>query len=205
MPPASIPAIIPLSLLEAVRTLDAPVADGLAEHPPEVARRLGMNATVSAQIGRYVRAAEKDGGVPTAEVVQVFRLVARRPDAELVFADAGRRAARYVARRNGGAGARERRPTGLARRLALRKAARAARTSFAGELSVAEGLATVRVASPLSVAAAPDGAACRYYAAAFGELLRLTIGFEGAMAHEACRGRGDAECCWRAVPGDDYE
>lgn len=203
---STIPAIVPLSLLEAVRTLDAPVADGLEmpEQSPEVARRLGLNATVTAQIGRYARAVERSGEVPLAEVVQVFRLVARRPDADLVFADAGRRAARHAAGRNG-RGAPEAAPTGLARRLALRRARRALRGTFAGELDAAAERATVRVPSPLSVAAAPDGAACSYYASAFGELLRLTTGFEGTMIHEACRARGEAECRWRAVPGDAYE
>jgi predicted hydrocarbon binding protein len=202
----TVPAIIPLSILEAVRTLDAPAADGLevSEHAPEVARRLGLNATVAAQIGRYSRAAERAGGVALAEVVQVFRLVARRPDAALVFADAGRRAARYVARRNGRGDDRPA-PTGLARRFALRRASRAVRGTFAGELDAAAEQPAVRVAAPLSVAAAPDGAACAYYASAFSELLRLTTGFEGTMIHEACRGRGDSECRWRAVPGDSYE
>jgi hypothetical protein len=78
------------------------------------------------------------------------------------------------------------------------------RAVIAGELGGAES-DEVRLAAPLSVEAAPDGSACGYYAAAFGELLRLTTGFEGTMAHEACRGRGDAECRWRAVPGDSYE
>ena len=199
----TVPAIVPLSLLEAVRTLDAPVADGLdlPQQSPEVARRLGLNATVAAQIGRYVRAAERADEVEQAEVVQVFRLVARRPDASLVFADAGRRAARHVARRNGGG----RTGGSLARRFALRRARRAVAATFAGVLEGAPGLPAVRVASPLSVAAAPDGAACSYYASAFGELLRLTTGFEGTMVHEACRGRGDSECRWRAVPGDVYE
>ena len=86
----------------------------------------------------------------------------------------------------------------------MRRASRAVRDTFAGDLDT-KGLPTVRVALPLSVAAAPDGAACSYYASAFGELLRLTTGFEGTMVHEACRARGDAECRWSGVPGDSYE
>lgn len=210
MPPTeTVPAIIPLSLLEAVRTLDAPPADGLevSEHAPEVARRLGLNATVAAQIGRYVRAAEREAGVAPAEVVQVFRLVARRPDAELAFAHAGRHAARYAIRgMNGKPDDTERRaPRGLGRRLALRKATRAVRSVFAGELAAGAEAAQVRLRTPLSVEGAPDGSACAYYGAAFGELLRLTTGFEGTMLHEACRARGDQECRWRAVPGASYE
>lgn len=205
---ASVPAAVPLSLLEAVRSLDAPAADGLdlPEHSPEVARRLGLNATVTAQIGRYTRAAERGAGVATAEVVQIFRLVARRPDAALVFADAGRRAARRSVRRNGKPERASRAPRGLGLRLALRRARRAAAEVFAGELAAqAEVAAEVRVREPLSIAAAPDGSACPWYSAAFAELLRLTTGFEGIMVHESCRGRGEAECRWRAVAGERYE
>lgn len=204
---ASIPAAVPLSLLEAVRSLDAPAADGLElpEQAPEVARRLGLNATVAAQIGRYARAAERGAGVPEAEVVQVFRLVARRPDAPLVFADAGRRAARRAVRRNGRSEQPRRALQGIRLRLALRRARRAVSEVFAGELTAQGDAPEVRVRDPLSIAGAPDGAACPWYSAAFAELLRLTTGFEGIMVHESCRGRGDAECRWRAVPGERYE
>jgi hypothetical protein len=100
--PAAVPAILPLSLLEAIRNLDTPVEDGLDELASEiVVRRLGLSPTVAAQIQRYRAAADKDGTVDLDEVVSVIRLVSRRPDAALVFADAGRRAARYAARSRG--------------------------------------------------------------------------------------------------------
>ena len=42
-------AVIPLSLLEAIRNLDTPVEDGLDERSPElVAKRLGLSSTVAA-------------------------------------------------------------------------------------------------------------------------------------------------------------
>ncbi|MEO7987146.1 MAG: hypothetical protein ABI766_11475, partial [Gemmatimonadales bacterium] len=88
--PTSVPALIPLSLLEAIRNLDTPVEDGLEELAEEiVVRRLGLSPTVAAQIQRYRQVADKDGGIDLAEVVSVLRLVGRRPDAPLVFADAG--------------------------------------------------------------------------------------------------------------------
>ena len=97
--PAAVPALLPLSLLEAIRNLDTPVEDGLDELAEEiVVRRLGLSPTVAAQIQRYRAAAEKDATVDIDEVVSVLRLVGRRPDATLVFADAGRRASRYAAR-----------------------------------------------------------------------------------------------------------
>ena len=97
--PATVPALIPLSLLEAIRNLDTPVEDGLDELAEEiVVRRLGLSPTVAAQIQRYRQAAEKDAGVDLDEAVSVLRLVGRRADAPLAFADAGRRAARYATR-----------------------------------------------------------------------------------------------------------
>ena len=47
-------AILPLSLLEAMRNLDTPIDDGLAELAGEmVAKRLGLSTTVASQIERY--------------------------------------------------------------------------------------------------------------------------------------------------------
>jgi hypothetical protein len=50
----------------------------------------------------------------------------------------------------------------------------------------------------------PDGGACSFYGAAFVELLRVLTGFEGAMAHDRCRGRGDDSCHWKATPVAGY-
>jgi len=99
VPKPTVAALIPLSLLEALRNLDTPVEDGLDELAEEiVVRRLGLSPTVAAQIQRYRQTAERGGTVDLDEVLSVIRLVGRRPDAPLVFADAGRRAARYAAR-----------------------------------------------------------------------------------------------------------
>ena len=53
--------------------------------------------------------------------------------------------------------------------------------------------------------AAAEGTGCYFYGAAFAELLRVLGGFEGAMLHEHCRGRGDATCTWRATTVETYE
>jgi len=90
------PAIVPLSLLEALRNLDTPVGDGLDELAGEiVAKRFGLSSTVAAQIQRYQDAHRRGLPVPADETVGVFRLVGRRPDSALVYADAGRRAALF--------------------------------------------------------------------------------------------------------------
>ncbi len=208
--PAStpVPALIPLSLLEAIRNLDTPVEDGLDELAEEiVVRRLGLSPTVAAQIQRYKQAADKDGSVDADEAISVLRLVGRRTDAALVFADAGRRAARYAARVHARPAWTLSRVTagGLTRRIAQRSAGHLARRAFDGELAPAPEGVQVRMREPLSFQALPDGAACDFYGAAYGELLRRLTGFEGAMLHERCRARGDEACVWRSAAAEIYE
>lgn len=206
--PAAVPALLPLSLLEAIRNLDTPVEDGLDELAEEiVVRRLGLSPTVAAQIQRYRATAEREGTVELDEVVSVLRLVGRRPDAPLVFADAGRRAARYAARSRGRSARTLARvsPWALGRRVSLRAAARLARLVFDGELRAPVHGTEVRMTDPLSILALPDGAACAFYGSAYGELLRCLTAFEGAMLHERCRSRGDDACVWRSAAAEVYE
>lgn len=210
MPPAdSVHAIIPLSLLEAIRNLDTPVEDGLSEIAEEiVAKRLGLSPTVAAQIARYQDAARKDGGVTVEEAMSVFRLVDRRPDADLVFADAGRRAARHAVRKGGLPAARALATGGgsfLGRRLGIRSAAAAARKVLGAELALSGPQAEAHTAAPLAIAVAEATRGCGFYAAAFAELLRVQVGFEGAMLHERCRARGGDRCQWRGTHTGGYE
>ena len=184
-PRPAVPALIPLSLLEAIRNLDTPVEDGLEELAEEmVVRRLGLSPTVAAQIQRYRAAAERDGSVELDEAVSVLRLVGRRPDAALVFADAGRRAARYATRAqrpalDHGALA-DRRPQPPA---GARAVARVARPPSRARSGPAPTAARFEMDQPLSIVALPDGSACAFYGAAFNELLRRLADFEGAMLH----------------------
>lgn len=200
-------AIVPLALLEAIRNLDTPIDDGLAELATEtVSRRLGMSTTVAAQIERYREAAGKGSSVDIDEAVQVFRLVGRRSDASLVYADAGRRAARLAVggrKRPGG-------PLGflllrgLRRRLGERRAERIAARVF-GLAMHHEGAAVgLRLTESLATRAGFAGAGCLFYAAMVSELLRVTSGFEGAMAHQRCVAQGDPACEWRAVEAEQW-
>jgi len=60
------------------------------------------------------------------------------------------------------------------------------------------------IADPLSLRALPDGQACSFYGAALAEALRVLTGFEGAMVHTRCRGRGDDTCRWQAAAAEGY-
>ena len=208
MPKPTVAALIPLSLLEALRNLDTPVEDGMDELAEEiVVRRLGLSPTVAAQIQRYRQTAERGGTVDLDEVLSVIRLVGRRPDASLIFADAGRRAARYAARTRGRSSRTLARmsPPGMALRIALRGVARLVRLTFDGELTSRPPLVEFQMAAPLSVVALPGGEACLFYGAAYLELLRGLTGFEGALLHERCRSRGDDACLWRTATAEVYE
>jgi hypothetical protein len=204
---SSVHAIIPLSLLEAIRNLDTPVEDGLEELAGEmVSKRLGLSPTVAAQIARYQDMVRKDSHVTLEEATSVFRLVDRRPDAGLVFADGGRRAARHALRSGRFPG---KSPTGnlgmVARAMGLRRAAGVARRIFSAELKMKGPVAVAEVTSPLSAEVAQSGKGCGFYGAAFGELIRYQVGFEGVMLHERCRSRGDSGCQWRGTHTGGYE
>lgn len=194
-------SIVPLAVLEAIRNLDTPVEDGLGEFADELLiKRFGLSATVRTQLAEYEALVRRDARVAPDHVEALLRLVGRRPDAELVFADAGRRAARRAVRRLW-VGARLA-AAAAPRTLGFAAAGRAAGTVLGGELRREARIPVARVQDAVAIRATPDGAACQLYSAGFAELLRLLSGFEGAMLHTRCRGRGDDRCEWRAAPPD---
>jgi hypothetical protein len=192
-------AIVPLALFQAIRSLDSPTDDGLDEFHHELAvKRLGMNRTVLAQIERYDRLARANKRVEGEEVAALLRLVGRRPDAGLVYAEAGRRAARMAAARVA--------PTLRAARhvlpwsFGLYLSGRAAADVFGMKVH-REGAAVEAVmVDALAIRATSDGAACGFYGSGMAELLRAFTTFDGALLHDSCRGRGDQQCHWRAGP-----
>ncbi len=194
-------SIVPLAVLEAVKNLDTPVEDGLAEFAEELlVKRLGLSSTVQMQLEEYELLARKDARVDASHVEALLRLVGRRPDADLVFADAGRRAARRAVRRMSSV---SRLAARTAPRLFGHRAARrAARAVLGAELGREQRLPVARVSDPIAIQATPDGTACGFYGAGLVELLRLLVGYEGAMLHVECRARGGAGCEWRAVAPD---
>ena len=186
-------SIVPLAVLEAVKNLDTPVEDGLTEFAEELlVKRLGLSATVTMQLAEFEQLVRKDARVEPSHVEALLRLVGRRPDADLVFADAGRRAARRAVKRM----------SPLSRLFGHRAARRAARTVLGAELAREQRLPVARVSDAIAIQATPDGAACGFYGAALVELLRLLVGYEGAMVHVDCRARGGSRCEWRAAGPD---
>jgi hypothetical protein len=186
-------SIVPLAVLEAVKNLDTPVEDGLTEFADELlVKRLGLSPTVQMQLTEFEELVRKDARVDDAHVEALLRLVGRRPDADLVFADAGRRAARRAVKRM----------FGIVRMFGHAAARRAARAVLGAELAWDQRMPVARVSDPIAIQATPDGAACGFYGAGLVELLRLLVGYEGAMVHVACRARGGTGCEWRASAPD---
>ena len=194
-------SIVPLAVLEAVKNLDTPVEDGLTEFAEELlVKRLGLSTTVAMQLTEFEQLVRKDARVEESHVEALLRLVGRRPDADLVFADAGRRAARRAVKRLAGV---SRFAAHAAPRMFGHIAARrAARAVLGADLGREQRLPVARVADPIAIHATPDGAACGFYSAGLVELLRLLVGYEGAMLHVACRARGAPACEWRAAAPD---
>ena len=194
-------SILPLSVLEAMRVLDSPSDEEVAEYVDELLKkRLGLSDTVAAQIVRYELVVRRDGRIPTAELEQILRLAGRRTDAALVFAEAGRRAARRALRRLPAAAGWSARslPRVLGRAVGFRAARRAARDVLDVALARERGLVTARIEHAAAVQATGDGAACAFYASALSELLRQLMESEGGVTHSRCRARGDDRCEWRA-------
>jgi hypothetical protein len=76
-------ALVPLSLLEAVRSIDIPEGDDIeVEYVQEHRnKRLGLSDTVIAQIRRYKDAMKRNQQIAVHEAIGIARLIGRRADA----------------------------------------------------------------------------------------------------------------------------
>jgi predicted hydrocarbon binding protein len=182
-----------------MRAQDVPSPDGLDEfHADLTTKRLGMSHTVSRQIDRYREMAAKKARADRQEVAALLQLAARRKDADLLFADAGRRAA---SRASEEVGKGMRRlwawlPAFAGRRLGVRLAGRVLRGIFDVELQ-RDGPGFEARATEDSVGeATPDGGACAFYGSAIAATLREFTDFDGAVLHQECRANGASVCRW---------
>ena len=186
--------IIALSVLEAVRACD--LAKGDRPDVGQEAVKLGSTTSVAAQIERYssmVRRREALGG---EELVALFTLVSRRQDADLVFAEAGRRAGRYAAKET----PRFLRilhrvlPSGIRQRVGRRLMRGAAAGVFALDVGLdGEGAVALDGCGAQSV---PGGRPCGVYGSGLAELCRTFTTFDGAYFRNSCRARGSVSCRW---------
>src|SRR6201990_1903745 len=125
---ATVDALLPLSLLEAVRNVDTP-SDQETEYVDELRnKRLGLSETVYAQIKRHTEAVRKGQRTGQDESIALAKLIGRRPDAEAVFRAAGRYMGRQSYRTISPVTRKMMRllPSALARPIAFRRAQRIA-------------------------------------------------------------------------------
>jgi predicted hydrocarbon binding protein len=196
----SVDALLPLSLLEAVRDVDRP-ADLDSEFVDELRnKRLGLSETVYLQIKRYSEAVRKKHRIAHDESVALARLIGRRPDAESVFHAAGRYVAREAYRTIFPPTRKLLRllPSFLARPLALRRTRSIAARYANGTVRRVGGYVLLDVPDSVTLNTAPGSVGCSYYEAMLRELLALMIGGVGSVDHVRCAGRGEGTCEWRA-------
>jgi len=197
-------AVIPFAVLEAVRAADLDsIADESGAMEGLSTVRLGRSPTVSAQIERYQALARRGARVDPEEVGGIIRLIGRRRDADLVMAEAGRRAGEYAAAWYVGRLWRvllRMAPGPLKRRLGASIVKRTAQSIFDVDLSV-DKVASWQDGGCLNTTAG-DARPCEVFRAATAELLRRLTSFDGALFHVACRKMGDDGCVWSTNPKD---
>jgi predicted hydrocarbon binding protein len=200
---ASVEPLVPLVLLEAVRSVDLPDGDLEAEFVEELRiKRFGLSDTVLAQIRRYAEAVKRGQRATLDEAAGIARLIGRRPDAEAVFREAGRLLARRTYAEVAGFTRKLVRglPALFARPLALRQVRRISKRILGGKSRRVGGSVLLEVPSDQSVTlnAAPKLAGCTFYEATLRELMQQLMGGVGAVEHVRCASRGEGTCEWRA-------
>jgi hypothetical protein len=199
--PPTVDALLPLSLLEAIRNVDTPVEEFEAELVGELRnKRLGLSDTIYMQIKRFQDAVKRDQRTSFDEAVGLARLLGRRPDAEAVFRAAGRRLAADAYATLGGVTRRVMLalPSLLARPIALRNTHRLAKRYLNGGISRVGAAIYLDVGRAVTQDVAPRSIGCAYYEAGLKELLRLMVNSVGTVEHIRCASRGEGSCQWRA-------
>ncbi len=199
--PRTVDALLPLSLLEAVRLVDAPDGDLEAELVPELRnKRLGLSETVYAQVRRYNEAVRRNQRIPFDEAVALAKLVGRRTDAEVVFRSAGRFLANeaYAQVAPLSRTIMSSLPGMLARPVALRHMRRIAERYLGGEIARVGSSVLLSVPGSVTLETGPRQSGCTFQEATLRELLKLLVDGAGAVDHVRCASRGEGVCEWRA-------
>jgi predicted hydrocarbon binding protein len=200
---STVDALLPLSLLEAVRNVDTPSdqLDDAVEYVDELRnKRLGLSDTVYAQIKRHNEAMKRGHRIGQDESVALAKLIGRRPDAEAVFRAAGRYMARQSYRTVSPVTRSMMRlfPSALARPLAFRHAKKIALRYLNGNMRRVGSFLLIEVPRSITFGTAPGEIGCTYYEASLRELFLLLVGSIGVVEHVRCVGRGEGACEWRA-------
>ncbi|MBA3646277.1 MAG: hypothetical protein H0W63_08875 [Gemmatimonadaceae bacterium] len=198
--PDTVHVLLPLSLLEAIRSVDTPEGDDI-EYVQELRnKRLGLSDTVHAQIRRYGDALRRSQPIASMEATSLATLIGRRSDAEEIFKSAGRGVAKRIYERIPRATRRMTHvfPAFLARPVAFRRLRSAFSKYLDANLRRAEGSLILEVKKSATADGAEGSAGCAFYGAALGELLGLLLPGTQAVEHVRCIKSGSQKCEWRA-------
>lgn len=162
-------------------------------------RRFGLSDVVGVQIRRFQDEAKQNRYQAPAPVIDLMRLVIRRPDAAEIFEEAGRRVARHFWTRRSPVLRRLVRiaPHSVARAVANRAAGRMMEAIAGGrDFALGRWPIELQINGPITVQADPGGAACAFYAGAFSELLQFYTGRTYRVRHPDCQTRDADLCRW---------
>ncbi len=197
----SIAPVFPLFLLETMRDMDRP-EEVLEDEDLTISlpRRFGLSDVVGVQIRRFQQEVRTRRLQSVAPVEDLIRLVIRRPDAEEIFEEAGRRIARHFWDQRS-------RPLRsyvrfLPRPIAAVAANRAGKRLFrrlvgGAAFKLNRWPIELRIDDSLTARADPGGAACAFYSGALRETVELYTGKRNRVSHVNCVARGDTSCKWQ--------
>ena len=194
----TITPLFPLLLLETMRDMDRPeeVLEG-EDLTVSMPRRLGLSDVVFTQIHRFREEVKRKRLQTPATVEDLIRLVIRRPDADEIFEEAGRRLATRAWEERSATFRRATRFMPPA--LALRSARRASEKLFrqvlgSGKLRVAKRPLVLRIENCFTVRADPGGAACAFYSGVLAETMSRYTGRKHNPSHPSCQARRADAC-----------
>jgi predicted hydrocarbon binding protein len=197
---ANVTPVFPLILLETMRDMDRPEeyleGEDVALSMP---RRLGLSDVVFTQIHRFREEVKRKRMQSPDTVADLIRLVIRRPDADEIFEEAGRRVARHAWQQRPAAlrGGVRLLPQGAKQASARRAARRLIRQlAGAGEFSVSVKPVALSITGSLTAFADPGGAACAFYSGVLSELVSEYTGRRNSVTHARCEARNGRSCEW---------
>jgi hypothetical protein len=187
---------VALVLLETLKSADRPgeVLDD-ENVTLTIPRRLGLSGVVEAQIQRFRQEARLRGRISEQEILDLLRLVTRRPDSEDVFVEIGR----SLTAASEAPHWRRILPRRIAFGMARRRVVRRLKALFGGAVVTGAGSPFVlENVDDFLTRADPGGEACGLVTG-LSQAMLGAAGMQGEVTHVACLGRGDGRCRWEAV------
>ena len=199
--PRRVQAIVGLRLLEMIRDQDLPGEILDAEDPTQtMPRRLGLSDVVDRQIRTYQRDVKKGVRLADTEVMDLFRLVIRRPDGDEVFYGAGR----LLAAMDHPGGWTRVMPQRIQYAVARARLKRRLKRLFGRRLGgFGRGPFTVEGRGLVFIESDPGGEACDFLTGFCREILEQTGTGAVRVKHTLCQSRGDEQCRWEGAYIDE--